>query len=316
MTKVSVCTVTYNHAPYIAQAIESVLMQRRPGLEIEMVIGEDVSTDNTRSIVADYARRYPEIIKPIFHERNVGAGNNSLACLNACTGDFIAALEGDDYWTDPHKLQKQVDFLESHPDYTLCFHNVRIEKAGIAGGVLYNSVNQATTTSALDLAIRNYIATVSCVYRRILTEIPAWFAVVPAGDFSLSMMHARYGKIGYLPDVMAVYREHAQSSWQSKSTFYKESNWFKTLAFLVPEFDGPVQEQLVSSQLAALQSTLADDTASATDKSEFLAAHAIEIQSLLNIAQPQFEQQRIKVKSLEHRIVSTFVEPLRNIFNR
>jgi glycosyltransferase involved in cell wall biosynthesis len=316
MIKVSVCTVTYNHAPFIAQAIESVLMQRRPGLEIEMIIGEDVSTDNTRSIVADYARRYPEIVKPIFHEKNVGPGYNSLACLNACTGEFIAALEGDDYWTDPNKLQKQVDFLKARPDYTLCFHNVRIEKAGVIGSTLYNSPNQATTTSAIDLAVRNYIATVSCVYRRVLTEIPAWFAVVPAGDLSLSMMHARQGKIGYLPDVMAVYREHAQSSWQSKSAFYKETNLFKTLTFLLPEFDGPVHEQLVSSQLAALQVALADDEASSTEKSEFLAANAPEIQYLLSQVQPQFEQQRIKAKSLEHRIVSTFVEPLRNILNR
>jgi glycosyltransferase involved in cell wall biosynthesis len=316
MTKISVCTVTYNHASYIAQAIESVLMQRRSGLEIEMIIGEDVSTDDTRSIVADYAQRYPEVIKPIFHEKNVGPGYNSLACLNACTGEFIAALEGDDYWTDPNKLQKQVDFLKAHPDYTLCFHNVRIEKEGVIGNTLYNSSDQATTTTAIDLAIRNYISTVSCVYRRVLTEIPAWFAVVPAGDFSLNMMHARHGKIGYLSDIMAVYREHAQSSWQSKSSFYKKINWFKTLAFIIPEFDGAVQEQLVSSQLAALQGSLADDIASTDDKSEFLATHAVEIQRLLNIAQPQFEHQRIKVNSLEHRIVSGFIDPIRNAFNR
>jgi glycosyltransferase involved in cell wall biosynthesis len=307
--------VTYNHAKFIGQAIEGVIAQQT-NFEWELVIGEDASTDETQAIAQSYQQRYPNRIRLLSGTKNMGAQPNFIRTYAMCRGKYIAMLEGDDYWTDPLKLQKQIDFLDANPDYVLCFHNVRVQRDGSTESVLYNPPTQALTTGAVDLALRNYIATVSCVYRRVFTEMPAWFAVASAGDFSLHMMHSRYGKFRYLPDVMAVYREHAQSSWQAKSSFYKKSNWFKTLAFLVPEFDGPVQEQLVSSQLAALQSTLADDTASTTDKSEFLATHAIEIQSLLNIAQPQFEQQRIKVKSLEHRIVSTFVEPLRNIFNR
>lgn len=307
--------VTYNHAKFIAQAIESVIAQQTT-FEWELVIGEDASTDETQAIVRSYQQQHPGRIRLITSAENIGAQPNFIRTYAACQGKYIAMLEGDDYWIDPLKLQKQVDFLDKNSDYVLCFHNVRVQQEGSATHVLYNQPTQALTTSAVDLAQRNYIATVSCMYRRILAEMPAWFALASAGDYSLHMLHARYGKIGYLPEVMAVYREHAQSSWQSKSTFFKQTHLFKTLAFLLPEFDGAVQAQLVSSQLAALKSVLADDTASATDKSSFLAASAAEIQYLLGIVQPQFEQQRIKVKSLEHRIVATFVEPLRNILNR
>lgn len=314
MPKVSVFMMAYNHAPYIAQALESVLAQETD-FSVELVVGEDNSSDGTRAIVAEYAQRYPTRIRALLHETNIGAHRNQIAVFAACTGEYMAMIEGDDYWTDPLKLQKQVNFLDKNPDYALCFHNVLVVSKATEG-ILYNPPTQLATTTALNLAVRNYIATVSCVLRRSFATMPDWFERAPAGDYSLHMMHARYGKIGYLPDVMAVYREHEQSSWQSKSVFYKTTSWFKTLAFLLPEFDGAVQEQLVSSQLTALQDALADNNASAADKSEFLAANAGAIQSLLSIVQPQFEQQRIKVKSLEHRIVSTFVEPLRNILNR
>jgi glycosyltransferase involved in cell wall biosynthesis len=315
MPKVSVFMMAYNHAPYVAQALDSALAQKTE-FPVEIVIGEDNSTDGTRSIVKDYVQRYPTRIRALLHETNIGAHRNQIAVFEACKGEYLALLEGDDYWTDPLKLQKQVSFLDKNPDYALCFHNVLVLQNEATEGILYNQSTQSTTTTSLDLAIRNYIATVSCMLRRSFPTMPEWFERAPAGDYSLHMMHARYGKIGYLPEVMAVYREHEQSSWQSKSSFYKKTNWFKTLAFLIPEFDGAVQEQLISSQLAALQSSLADDMASATEKSEFLAANAAEIQSLLNISQPQFERQRLKINSLEHRLVSIFVEPLRSILNR
>ncbi|HPD39860.1 MAG TPA: glycosyltransferase, partial [Mesotoga infera] len=117
---VSVFMITYNHEKYIAQAIESALMQKTD-FNYEIVIGEDCSTDRTREIVVDYANRYPEIIKPILHENNVGAKANSESVRKACIGKYVAILEGDDYWIDPLKLQKQVDFLESHPHFSVCF---------------------------------------------------------------------------------------------------------------------------------------------------------------------------------------------------
>lgn len=125
----SVVTITYNHEPYIAKCIEGVLMQK-VNFPIEFIIAEDCSTDGTRAICEDYARRFPDVIRLVLSEKNVGALPNERRALGMARGRYVALCEGDDYWTDECKLQKQVDFLESNPDYTICFHNRMVEKSG------------------------------------------------------------------------------------------------------------------------------------------------------------------------------------------
>src|SRR4030042_773776 len=115
---------TYNHESFIAQAIEGVIMQKT-NFKFRLYIGEDASTDNTKNIVIKYAQNYPGIIFPIFHEKNIGPSENSRILFSKCTSKYIALLDGDDYWTDPYKLQKQVDFLEGNPEYAM-----------VAGGIL------------------------------------------------------------------------------------------------------------------------------------------------------------------------------------
>jgi len=127
--KVSVFMMAYNHAPYIAQALDSALAQQTT-FTVEIVIGEDSSTDGTRNIVTDYVQRYPGRIRALLHETNLGASRNQVLVLEACTGEYIALLEGDDFWTDPYKLQKQVDFLDEHLDYAISAHNVTIVGGG------------------------------------------------------------------------------------------------------------------------------------------------------------------------------------------
>lgn len=224
MVKVSVCTITYNHAAYIAQAIESVLMQRGPDLEIEMVIGDDVSSDNTRAIVADYAIRYPDVIKPLFHAKNLGPGANSRACLAACTGEFIAALEGDDYWTDPDKLRLQIAALRARPDCMLCFHDAETfdsddnlvlwtfsEKyAHILPPV--GTISQCYTQK--DIArLGWFMPTASMLLRAssIPKPLPQWFSKVLSGDYTLQLLSTTRGPALYLPKVMSRYRLHNHS---------------------------------------------------------------------------------------------------------
>jgi len=120
---VSVKMLTYNHEQYIPQAIEGVLIQKTD-FPIELIVGEDRSTDYTREIVLKHQKKYPEIIRVITSEKNVGAWRNSLRTGNACRGKYIAFCEGDDYWTDPYKLQKQVDYLEKHPECGLVHSDV------------------------------------------------------------------------------------------------------------------------------------------------------------------------------------------------
>jgi len=123
--KVSVSVATYNHEKYIGRALDSILMQK-VNFEYEIVIGEDCSTDHTREIVLSYKDRYPEKIRLLLHESNVGMLENLKQLVLECNGQYVAKLEGDDYWTDPQKLQKQVTFLDCHPDYVACAHNVHI----------------------------------------------------------------------------------------------------------------------------------------------------------------------------------------------
>src|SRR5450759_654919 len=124
--------VTYNHENYISKAIGSVLMQKT-SFQFKLFIGEDCSTDKTANICLKYQVENPEIIEVIFQKQNIGATNNALKIFEKCFSSgakYIAMLEGDDYWTDPNKLQTQVDFLEANPDFSLCFHSVKILKEG------------------------------------------------------------------------------------------------------------------------------------------------------------------------------------------
>ena len=133
---VSARMITYNHAPYIARAIEGVL-QQKTNFPFELVIGEDCSTDGTREIVFEYQKKYPDIIRVITSDSNVGSKKNGHRTSQACRGKYIAYCEGDDCWHHPGKLQKQVDYMESHP----------------ACGLVYSSYDVYHPKSKKELAI-------------------------------------------------------------------------------------------------------------------------------------------------------------------
>ena len=121
MIKVSIAMITYNHERFLKEALDSILCQKT-NFPFEVVIGEDCSMDNTRKIVQEYEEKYPDIIKPLYHKKNKGMIGNVYEVLMNCTGEYIAFLEGDDYWTDINKLQKQVDFLDVNKDYFMVAH--------------------------------------------------------------------------------------------------------------------------------------------------------------------------------------------------
>src|ERR1700686_765845 len=123
--KLSVMLITYNHEPFIAQVLQSILDQR-VNFDYEIVVGEDCSTDRTREILMNFHYRYPGRIVPLLRDRNLGMMLNLKQTPSACQGKYVALIEGDDYWTCEDKLQKQVDFLDSHPEYAICCHRARI----------------------------------------------------------------------------------------------------------------------------------------------------------------------------------------------
>ena len=122
--KVSVLMIAYNEEQFVKQAIQSVLMQKA-NFEYELVIGEDCSTDRTREIVLEFQRKYPDRIRLLLAKRNLGASVNWIRTLRGCRGQYVANLDGDDYLTSAHELQKQADFLDAHPECSICFHAIR-----------------------------------------------------------------------------------------------------------------------------------------------------------------------------------------------
>src|SRR5262249_20631667 len=125
LVKLSVAMITYNHERFIAQALQSALDQRT-NFPCEILVADDHSTDSTPAIIADFHRRYPDKIVPQIRQRNMGGSRNTELLIAACRGQYVAMLEGDDYWTDKNKLQRQVDFLDSHPDYVICCHRQQV----------------------------------------------------------------------------------------------------------------------------------------------------------------------------------------------
>lgn len=215
--KVSVLTTTYNHERYIAQAMDSVLAQQTD-FPWEQIVGEDCSTDGTRPIVQDYQRRYPDQIKPILREHNVGRRQNFLEAFSRCQGDYIAILEGDDYWTSPLKLQRQVDFLDAHPDHAICFHAVEArDESGVQAPKEVRATRGRYTLE--DLLEQNIIPTCSVLFRnRLFASFPDWYLAAPAGDWPLHVLNAHHGAIGYIDELMAVYRIHAGGVWSPQAS--------------------------------------------------------------------------------------------------
>jgi glycosyltransferase involved in cell wall biosynthesis len=232
--KVAVLVLTYNHENYIAQAIESVLNQETR-FKYEIVIIEDCSTDSTRDIVIDYRKRYPGRIRLVLAEKN---RNDNVAWARELIGSqskYVALLDGDDYWTSPHKLQKQADYLDRHPECTICCHNVfAFYVDGSREPYNFNPDDQKKISTLEDLWDYNFIAGCSPMLRSgVMRKLPDWFYSMNWGDWALYILWARSGKIGYIDEVMGAYRIHSGGCWSGLSKvqqmeqvidFYEEMN--------------------------------------------------------------------------------------------
>jgi glycosyltransferase involved in cell wall biosynthesis len=228
--KVSVCMVTYNHDRYIQQSVESVLEQRT-NFPIEIVIGEDGSTDNTPSILRELARQHPKTIRLRLAEQNEGGKKNFMGAFAACRGQYVAMLEGDDYWTSPNKLQLQADALDARPDWAICFHPAQcIYEDGITGPAHHPERWDKPEATLEDLLADNFIPTNAVMFRnRLFGALPPWFEKLTLGDWPLHILNAEHGNIGFLPEVMSAYRVHARSFWSSRSLGQKLIGIFEML---------------------------------------------------------------------------------------
>lgn len=228
---VSVCIPTYNQERYIRQCLEGVMMQQT-NFSFDVVIGEDCSTDNTRSIIKEFEKRYPGVIKPIYHERNVGAQRNAYEyCWPKLTGKYIAVCEGDDYWTDPCKLQKQVDFLEQHSDFVLCFHEVRTVDEN--NNILRQEESNAEVIEYdWKSVFHKHIATLSVVFRNCIPTTHKDFLDTTYGDIFLFTVLSRYGKLAELGFIGGTYRKHRDGMYGGRTMAQKYKGTIETRKFM------------------------------------------------------------------------------------
>lgn len=210
--------ITYNHQRFIGEAIEGVVKQKT-NFPIDLVIGEDCSTDNTRTILLAYKEKYPQLIKLILHQKNIGMMKNFVQTLQACKGEYIALCDGDDYWNDASKLQKQVDFMEENKGYAITFHDcnvisannetLKISKLGHSGRRDLTSAEIVSGTSM----------PTSCVLfrRKDIINLPEEFINVTNGDTFLFALIGQYGKAKFLFDIgNSAYRVHDGGVWSNK----------------------------------------------------------------------------------------------------
>lgn len=217
---VSVNCITYNHESYIAEAIDSFLMQET-GFNYEILIHDDASTDKTAEIIREYEKKYPDIIKPIYQTENQYSKGGDVDELNTerAVGKYIALCEGDDFWTDSHKLQKQVEYLEAHSECTMCAHAAyAVNVMGKKEKNIRPSIgNKNFTIEEIIEGGGGLFATNSIMYPTLLDRNkPSFYKTAPVGDYPLAVHLALKGTVYYIDEFMSAYRKGDSGSWTNR----------------------------------------------------------------------------------------------------
>ena len=238
---VSINIVTYNHEKYIAKAIKGALMQKC-NFNIELIIANDCSFDETDRVILDIIKNHPRgfCIRYTNHKKNIGMQPNGIFAIKQSKGKYIALCDGDDYWTDPLKLQKQVDFLEKNNDVSITCHNV--QRLNYLTKQLKHIEYFKHDQFLDEKVIINYGGKItpllSYVFKsKYLHNAPKWVFNSPIGDLSMILYLMTKGKVYYFKDIMGVYRENIPGSWTQNT---KNNNWKKNLTYKL-KFTGFVQ---------------------------------------------------------------------------
>ncbi len=229
---VSIRCLVYNHEPYLRQCLDGFVMQKT-NFKFEAIVHDDASTDGSAAIIKEYAEKYPDIIKPIFETENQYSkhdGSLSRIMNAAMRGKYIAFCEGDDYWTDPLKLQKQVDAMEQHPECSICTHNVQIirengeiiEKALIPGSKFKNGVisQEQYALHLLSKAACTFQLSSYFIKTKFLKEYslnpPDYFKYASVGDEKTQRYCLNKGSLFFIDDTMSCYRSNSIGSWTQR----------------------------------------------------------------------------------------------------
>lgn len=244
---VSICCITYNQKEYICDALDGFLKQKAE-FAFEVLIHDDASTDGTADIIRQYAGKYPDIIKPILQTENQYSKGftNISGTFNfpRAEGRYIAMCEGDDYWTDDHKLQKQVEYMEAHPDCSLCFHSavVDVQERAVTERRMrpYRKSRQVEPEEIIGK--RSGYPTASLLFRTDMVQnLPDFYVQAPIADIPLQLLAAARGYAFYMDEDMCVYRLGGSASWtaQMKQGDYegKQNRYFRQMRNMYQGFD-------------------------------------------------------------------------------
>jgi hypothetical protein len=215
--RVSVLIMAYNHEAFITMAVGSVLMQAGD-FDWEILIGEDGSKDQTPEILQRLAAQHPDKIRLFVSPQNLGMSRNFQNLFEQARGEYIAILEGDDFWTAADKLHRQVEFLEQRTDCALCYHPVQVINETDRKCPEIFPEGPVRDLRLEDLLLKNSIPTCSVLFRRkLLTEFPEWLSRLPMIDWPLFLMILEGGRAGCLEETMAAYRIHGAGAWSQKA---------------------------------------------------------------------------------------------------
>lgn len=207
----SVCVRSYNQCEFLKIAIDSILSQKTT-FDFNIIVSDDCSTDGTRELLQDYSAQYPGKFCLVFGEKNIGGPNNFRRVIETAQSKYVAFMDGDDYWVDNYKLQKQYDFMTTHPEYVGCFHNAYVRVNDCEDLCLFNSefLNSCITFETI---VRKhwFMPTSSEFVVRESIFFPEWYDTVPNDDYVINLGIAMRGNFYYMPDVMSVYRKHEKN---------------------------------------------------------------------------------------------------------
>lgn len=218
---VSIQCLVYNHEPYLRQCLDGFVMQKT-NFKLEAIVHDDVSTDGSVAIIREYAEKYPDIIKPIFETENQYSkhdGSLERIMHDACKGKYIALCEGDDYWIDPMKLQKQVDFMEGNLEHSLCITAYKEEWGDIKFVNKHRYTSNVLISPMRDILLENgaFFSTATMLFRASMYERPFWWNNLPIGDIPTLIVLAHNGHVGYINEETTVYRRFVPGSWSTTS---------------------------------------------------------------------------------------------------
>ncbi|MFA5041082.1 MAG: glycosyltransferase [Bdellovibrionales bacterium] len=210
---VSLLGITYNHENYISTMLDGFLMQETT-FPFEIVIGEDCSTDKTRDVIKSYQEKYPRLIRLVTGPKNIGFARNFSRALEACQGKYIAHCEGDDFWTDPQKLQIQFDFMEQNPEYVMCGHAA---SAALSDGVPLGGKGikaKEQSAASLKFSTKLGLGNQTKFWRHVIKKLPPEALRVTTVDLFMSSMLGHFGKARFLDNIKpSVFRIHSTSIW-------------------------------------------------------------------------------------------------------